>query len=450
MGTVSPSVLSKQSRIAKIAQHIKDKPLHSISCHMDLFLLEEAYRQTNKRGAAGVDGQTAAQYEENLLENLKKVLKEFKDLKYFAPPVKRVEIPKGKDQTRPIGIPTFEDKVLQRAVVMLLEPIYELEFYNFSYGFRPRKSPKDAVKNISIYLHKTGGGYVLDVDIRGFFDNLDHGHIQKMLRKRVNDKVINWNVGKWLNAGVMQDGVFRRSEKGTPQGGVISPLLANIYLHEVIDKWWVQNVLPYLKERYIGINAAIFRYADDVVMVFNNKEAALQTKQTLIKRLAKFGLELHPDKTKLLDMRLDKGDNHTDKGPKTRTFDFLGFTFYWGKTRIGKNVIKKKTSKKSLSKALRNIRDKLRSWMHLSIPEQSRGLNHILLGFDNYFGVMVNYVSLKNLRYQATRIWKKSLSRRSQRYLNWKKFKMILRKHPLPKPQLEVSTRYRQLTLKFS
>ena len=242
----------------------------SLAHHMDLDWLKEAHRRTKKDSAPGVDGQTAQEYEENLEENLQSLLDRAKTGTYRAPPVRRVHIPKGDGQTRPIGVPTYEDKVLQRAVVMLLEPVYEQDFYDCSYGFRPRRSAHDAVEDLSEGLYEMHGGWVLDVDIRSFFDSLDRAKLKDLLRKRVVDGVVTRLVGKWLRAGVLEGGVLQHVEAGTPQGGVISPLLANIYLHEVLDTWWARDVLPRMHGK-----AFMVRYADDCAPRRRGKEAAM-------------------------------------------------------------------------------------------------------------------------------------------------------------------------------
>lgn len=242
------SISTKQQRIAQLARQMPDKAMTSLSYHLDLEWMLEAYRRTRKDGATGIDGVSAREYEANLEENLRSLLDRAKSGDgYRAPPMRRVHIPKGDGTTRPLGIPTFEDKVLQRAVVMLLEPLYEQDFLDCSYGFRPGRSAHQALRDVQSGLWKMGGGWVLDVDLRKFFDTLDHGRLRQLLAKRMRDGVIERLIGKWLNAGVMEDGRLTFPEAGTPQGGVISPLLANVYLHEVVDTWFVEEVRPRMK-----------------------------------------------------------------------------------------------------------------------------------------------------------------------------------------------------------
>jgi group II intron reverse transcriptase/maturase len=404
--------------------------LCSLSHHMDLEWLLEAFRRTRKDGALGIDGRSAGEYAENLEDNLQALLDKAKSGSYRAPPVRRVHIPKGDgSQTRPIGIPTFEDKVLQRAVAMLLEPIYEQDFYDFSYGFRPRRSAHDAVETLNQGLHEMGGGWVLDVDIKSFFDTLDHQKLRDLLRLRVVDGVVVRLVGKWLRAGVLEDGVVRHPESGSPQGGVISPLLANIYLHEVIDKWWVTDALPRLRGR-----AFMVRYADDLVMVFSDKQDALRVQRALPKRVERFGLSLHPDKTRLVQFRRPRRDGG---GPRPGSFDFLGFTHYWGRSRRGRQILKRKTAKDRMSRALRALNRWMRRARHIPLAKQVKTLGQKLRGHFNYYGVRGNSRGLNRFRYEAGCLWKKWLGRRSQRgYVTWDEFNRLLKRYPLPPARL--------------
>jgi len=291
------SVLTKQQRIAQLAKQSPEMVFTSLTYHMDITWLEEAYRRTKKNGAAGVDGVTAKEYEANLQENLMGLLERAKSGRYKAPPVRRAYIPKGdgKGELRPIGIPTLEDKVLQRAVCMLLEPIYEQDFKDSSFGFRPGRSQHQALGVIRNETMEMNGGWILDVDIRKYFDTIEHGQIQAMLRQRVNDGVITRLIGKWLNAGVQEKGQLSYPESGSPQGGVISPLLSNIYLHHVMDTWFETVVKP----RMIG-KVFVVRFADDLIVGFSDKQDALRGMDVLPKRFAKFGLTVHPEKTRLV------------------------------------------------------------------------------------------------------------------------------------------------------
>ncbi len=265
----------------------------SLAYLMDLDWLKEAYRRTRKDGAVGVDGVTADEYEQELEGNLQNLLDRAKSGTYRAPPVRRVHIPKGGSttETRPIGIPTLEDKILQRAVVMLLEPIYEQDFVDCSYGFRPGRSAHQALESFRTQLMDCRGGYVLEVDIRKFFDNLDHGHLRTFLQLRVRDGVLMHLIGKWLSAGVMEDGSVSYPDSGSPQGGVVSPLLSNVFLHYVLDLWFEHDVKPRMRDR-----AFLIRFADDFVIGFRDARDARRVMEVVPKRFGKYGLTIHPKK----------------------------------------------------------------------------------------------------------------------------------------------------------
>lgn len=434
MGETSSSltVSTKIERIAKLAREMPDRPLTTLAHHIDVDWLREAYRRTRKDGARGIDGQSAEQYAERLDENLQALLDRVKSGTYRAPPVRRVHIPKGDgSQTRPIGIPTFEDKVLQRAVAMVLEAIYEESFHDFSYGFRPRRSAHQACEALQNASVRMAGGWVLEVDIRKFFDTLDHGRLREILSQRVRDGVILRLIGKWLNAGVMEGLVLSHPDAGTPQGGVISPLLANIYLHEVLDEWFVRDVQPRLSGR-----AVLVRYADDFVFVFGRKDDAERVFNVLPKRFGKYGLTLHPDKTRLVPFhRPDRDDAGDDGGPGT--IDLLGFTHHWGLSRKGKWVVKKRTAKDRFSRTLRRIAEWCRKHRHDDVETQQRALARKLNGHYAYFGVTSNYAALARLQHEVKAIWRKWLSRRSQKgFLNWNAMHRLLERFPLPPPRI--------------
>jgi RNA-directed DNA polymerase len=419
-------VSTKQRRIAELARQMSGVAMHSLSQHMDLQWMQEAYRRTRKDGAAGVDGQGAAEFAADLDANLQRLLDLAKSGRYRAPAVRRVEIPKEGGKTRPIGIPTFSDKVLQRAIVMLLEPVYEEDFFDFSYGFRPRRSIHEALKVLDKWIWEKGGGVVLEVDIRSFFDTIDRGQLQGTLRQRVTDGVVVRMVGKWLNAGVLDGGVMRRPERGTPQGGVISPMLANIYLHEVLDRWWVETVLPRMRGE-----ACLVRYADDFVMVFTDDDDARRVKEVLPQRFARFGLALHPDKTRLVPYRRPRED---DKGGGPGGFDFLGITHHWGRSRRGVWIPKRKTARDRLTRAVRRIDEWCRRHLHLPVKEQAAALTTKLVGHYWAYGITGNSVSLKRFRKAVRWIWHKWLARRSQRGMTWSRFEEVERANPLPSP----------------
>jgi group II intron reverse transcriptase/maturase len=364
---------------------------------MDIDWLREAFRRTRKDGAAGVDGQTAKEYEVRLEENLKSLLERAKSGTYRAPPVRRAYIPKGgsRKERRPIGIPTLEDKVLQRAVLMLLEPVYEQDFHVGSYGCRPGRSAHHALDAVWKQAMVSRGGWILEVDIRKFFDTLDHAHLRAFLKQRVRDGVLLRLIGKWLKAGVMEEGRVWYPEVGSPQGGVISPLLANVYLHYVMDEWFAQVVSPLMKGRTFQV-----RYLDDIVIGFTHEDDARRVMEVLPKRFGKYGLTLHPEKTRLVPFRRPphrssgKGGN---SGNRPGTFDLLGFTHYWGRSRKGNWVVKRKTMSSRLSQALRKIAQWCRVHRHRPIEEQQLTLSQKLRGHFAYYDPLPQAVALHSV-----------------------------------------------------
>jgi group II intron reverse transcriptase/maturase len=429
------SVSTKRRRIAELARRRRDGALTTLAHHIDLEWLREAHRRTRKDGAVGVDGQTSSEYAEGLDENLRGLLDRAKSGDgYRAPPVRRVRIPKADGRTRPIGIPTFEDKVLQRAVVMALEPVYEQEFLPCSYGFRPGRSAHQALEAVQRSLWEMGGGWVVEADIEGFFDSVDRARMGEFLRKRVRDGVLLRLIGKWLQAGVMEDGCVNYPETGTPQGGVISPLLANIYLHEVLDAWFEREVKP----RMVG-RAELVRYADDVVMVFAEESDARRVMAVLPKRFGKYGLRLHPTKTRLVPFRKPQTGERACRGEGRRpgTFNLLGFTHYWGRSRWGRWVVKRTTMTARFGRALRAIAEWCRANRHLPVAEQHRVLSLKLRGHDAYYGITGNYRRLAHLRRRVERIWYVWLCRRSARARRpWRWMSALLKRLPLPRARV--------------
>jgi group II intron reverse transcriptase/maturase len=396
--------------------------------------LREAYRLTRKDGAVGVDAQTAAEYAAQLESNLESLLDRAKSGEHYrAPPVRRVYIPKGDgSKTRPIGIPTFEDKVLQRAVTMALEAVYEQDFLDCSYGFRPNRSAHGALDALWRQSMSMNASWVIELDIENFFESIDRGLLREELRKRVRDGVILRLIGKWLNAGVMEEGVVYHPKTGTPQGGVISPMLANIFLHEVLDVWFEREVKPRLKGK-----AFLIRYADDAVAVFELEEDARRVLEVLPKRFGKYGLRLHPEKTRLVRFPRPKGTGPNDPAPP-ESFDLLGFTHYWGRSLKGNWVIKRKTAKSRFSRALQRISMWCRVNRHLPIGEQHAMLKRKLQGHDAYYGITGNGRALSVLRHWVARYWLKWLRRRSRAAarLDWEWMERLLRVFPLPPPRV--------------
>ena len=423
----SEPISTRLQHVAEMARKHPDWVLTTLAHHIDEELLREAYRRTRKDGAPGVDGQTAQEFEANLQENLRSLLKRFKSGTYRAPPVRRVYIPKGNGRKRPIGIPTLEDKVLQRAVTMVLERVYEEDFLDCSYGFRPGRSAHQALEALWKGLMDLRGGWVLELDIKGFFDNLSHSILRDFLDQRVRDGVIRRAIGKWLKAGVMEDGEWHRGKTGSPQGGVISPLLANVYLHEVLDRWFEGTVSQRLRGR-----AMLIRYADDAVLVFELETDALRVEAVLAERFGKYGLELHPEKTRLVDFRSPWRGGKGDE-----VFDFLGFTHYWGQSRKGRPTVARKTSKGRMRRALKRVAEWCRRNMHRPMKEQHAGLCRKVAGHYGYYGITGNFRSLTRFVDRVRYHWQKSLNRRSdKKSMPWKRFKDLLRRLPLPRPRI--------------
>jgi RNA-directed DNA polymerase len=418
--TISP----KLQRIAEMAREHPERAFTNLAHHIDLDWLHEAFRLTRKSGAAGVDGVTGASYQQDLARNLQELLDRFKSGAYRAPAVRRVHIPKGDGRTRPLGIPTFEDKVLQRAVALVLEAIYEQDFMDCSYGFRPRRSAHQALDRIWKGVMSMGGGWVLEADIRDCFGTLDHEWMRKILSRRIRDGVLARQINKWLKVGILEDGRLQAPTAGTPQGGVISPLLANIYLHEVLDLWFEECVRPRLRGR-----AHLIRYADDFVIVFEHESDARRVYEVLPKRFAAHGLELHPEKTKLIPFRRPSGSQ------KPESFDFLGFTHFWSRSRKGNWIVKRKTMAKRLSRSLKRVAEWCRANRHTPISYQHSRLSAVVRGHCQYFGITGNAQCLVQFREGVRRIWQKWLRRRSNAASrNCKRdwWDALCRRYPIP------------------
>jgi len=413
---------------AEMAKKDKGFQFMSLARHMDVDWLRESYKKLSSGKAPGVDGVTKAEYATNLEGNLEMLHTRLKEGRYRAPLVKRVMIPKENGEKRPLGLPTLEDKIVQGAVKVMLEAIYEQDFYDCSYGFRPKKNCHQAISAIREQSRNLGVKWIIDADISKCFDSFNHKHLQEMLSIRVKDGSIKRLIGKWLNAGVMDGNDIIYPETGTPQGGVISPLLANIYLHYVLDDWFEKEVKP----RCRG-NVFLVRYADDFIIGCSEEEDAKRIMEVLPKRFERYDLTIHPEKTQLIDFRKPEDGETKGKG----NFSFLGFKIYWGKSLKGYWVIKKKTDKKRLSRAKKSIHLWCKENRHKPIEKQHKTLKAKLLGHYQYYGVRGNYESLDAVYVWTIRSWRKWLNRRgAKRTLTWERFHKLVLSFPLPRPRI--------------
>jgi RNA-directed DNA polymerase len=389
-GTPSPTTGStKLHRIATLAREAPQRVLTALAHHIDVAFLREAFRRTRKDGAPGVDGQTAAAYAETLDTNLASLVDRLKAGTYIAPPVRRAYVPKEEGgAVRPLGIPSFEDKVLQRAITMVLEAIYEQDFLDCSYGFRPRRSAHQMLQALWEQVMRLRGGWILKVDIQSYFDTIDHHHLRRMLDQRVRDGVMRRTIDKWLNAGVLEQGRVTHPDAGVPQGSGVAPILANVFLHVILDAWFEQVVKPRLDGE-----ATLYRFADDVVIVCAAERDAQRLMTVLPKRLAKYGLTLHPTKTRVIRFTRPP---YTPQGQRAKaagrsgTFALLGFPHYWGRSRQGNWVVKRQTAVKRLSRALHRFNVWCHHHRHAPVAWQHQQLVPKLRGHYAYYGITGN------------------------------------------------------------
>ncbi|MEQ1894963.1 MAG: group II intron reverse transcriptase/maturase [Planctomycetota bacterium] len=421
--TISP----KLQRIATLAKEHPERAFTNLAHHIDLDFLRAAFRRTRKSGATGIDGVSGAEYAQALEANLTDLHERFKSGRYHAPDVRRVHIPKGDGRTRPLGIPTFEDKVLQRAVAMILSAVYEQDFLPCSYGFRPGRSAHQALQALGDELMAVTGGWVIEADIRDCFGTLDHEWMRKILGRRIRDGVLLRQIGKWLNAGILEDGERTTPEAGTPQGGVISPLLANVYLHDVLDVWFETRVRPKLRGR-----ARLIRYADDFVIVCEHEADARRIYAALPGRFAEHGLDLHPTKTRLIPFQRPPYQSNGPVRPP-ESWDFLGFTHYWSRSLRGYWIVKKKTMAKRLTRALKAVGAWCRTNRHLAVRDQHRILSLQLKGHCDYYGITGNSHALRQFRTAMAKLWRKWLMRRSGRARRpWSWWNTLEQRYRLP------------------
>lgn len=427
----SQTVSTKLQRIAEQAASYPEMVFTTLAHLIDEDLLREAHRLTRKDAAPGADRVTAKEYASNLDENLTGLHERLRTGRYVAPPVERVWVEKDANSDRPIGKPTFEDKIVQRAVVMLLEPIYEQDFYAFSHGFRKGHSQHQALHELWEKLMRMNIKWILDADVSGFFDNLEHSYLREIIKQRVNDGGIKGLIGKWLKAGVVEGGVLTYPGKGTPQGGVISPMVSNIFLHHVLDDWFVREVSPRMKGRCF-----LVRFADDFIIGFEMEEDVRRVMAVLPKRFGRFGLSIHPKKTKLI--RFAKPGVGASMAKGNGTFDFLGFTHYWARSHRGNWIVKRKTRKKSAKRFLMSLWRWVRFNRHMPLKEQYKMISIKLRGHYQYYGISGNYRSLSAIHHRAKRFWRYWLSRRCHKgHINWNKYiASIDDKFPLPRPRI--------------
>ena len=437
--------MNRLDRIREAAERDKNLRFTSLMHHITEDLLRTAYITLNRSAAAGVDDVTWREYGKKLKEHLPALHERVQSGKYRAMPSKRIWIPKPDGRKRPIGIAVLEDKIVQQAVAMVLNQIFEVDFLGFSYGFRPKRNPHNALDAVWVGIEKRKVNWVLDADIKGFFDAISHEWLLKFLEHRIADQRLLRLCRKWLRAGVSEAGQWSKTDVGTPQGAVISPVLANLYLHHVLDLWtdaWRKTARG---------DVIIVRYADDFVMGFQYRNEADLFLQQLRERMAKFGLELHQEKTRLIEFGRFAAANRSKRGEgKPETFDFLGFTHICAKTKRGNRfTIRRKTIAKRLRAKVKKMKEGIRLRMHDPIPEQGQWLRAVVLGHLNYYAVPGNKQSTDAFRTAAMREWLHALRRRSQkaRSLTWKRFQRLVRtwlptsrvRHPYPTQRLRVT-----------
>ncbi len=413
---------SALDRVRQVAVRDKEVRFTALLHHVDVDRLRAAYRAIRPQAAPGVDGMTWQSYGQELEANLADLHTRLHAGRYRASPSRRVHIPKADGRLRPLGIATLEDKIVQRAVVEVLNAIYEADFRGFSYGFRPGRSPHHALDALAVGIERKKVNWVLDADIRDFFGQLDRSWLRKFLEHRIADRRVLRLIGKWLAAGVIEDGEWSQTVEGTPQGASVSPLLGNVYLHHVFDLW-----ADWWRHRYAHGDVIIARFADDVVVGFEHQVDAQRFLTDLRERFAKFGLELHPDKTRLIEFGRFAAGNRRKQGlGKPETFDFLGFTHICGKTRAGRFGLRRVTISKRMRAKLGEVKTELKRRRHLPVPEQGQWLASVVRGHLAYYAVPGNSAALNDFRDQVTWHWYRALRRRSQRTrLNWERMRRL-------------------------
>ena len=422
-------------RLTELAKEDAERQFYSIAHMITFGALYAAFRGLRKKASAGVDGVTYQEYERDVAGNLQTVHERLKNGKYQAQPLRRVYIPKENGKQRPISIPALEDKIVQKAMVEILNAIYEQDFLHCSYGFRPGRGQHQALDEMGRVICTRPTGWILEIDVTAYFDSIVREQLMEMIEKRVRDGSVLRLIRKWIQVGVIEEGRLLLSETGTGQGQTISPLLANIYLHFVLDEWFENEVKPRLRGA-----AHEIRFADDAVLCFQYKEDAERVMEVLPKRFAKHGLTIHPEKTRLLEFGRYAEENAKRQGKKAATFDFLGFTYVCARSRKGKFTVHVRTMKKRFRRGLKAIADWCQENRHLPVEKQQKTLNAKLRGHYQYYGRPTNYRSIWQFWREVLHIWRKWLSRRTRgNGMTWEKYAAILRKHPLLQPHIRHS-----------
>jgi len=432
-------------RVREVAQRDKEARFTALLHHVNLDRLRAAYWAISPKAAPGVDGVTWHAYGQELESNLRDLQARVHSGAFRARPSRRAYIPKADGRQRPLGIATLEDKIVQRAVVEVLNAIYEVDFLGFSYGFRPGRSPHHALDALTVGIERKRVNWVLDADVRDFFTKLDQGWVGRFLEHRIADKRVLRLIRKWLNAGIIENGKWSQTQEGSPQGASVSPLLANVYLHYVFDLW-----AHWWRKRFAHGDVIIVRFADDFIVGFEHYHDAQRFLAELRERFAKFGLELHPDKTRLIEFGRYAAERRTKRGlGKPETFDFLGFTHICGRTKNGRFWVRRITVSKRMRDKLREIKAELKARRHHPIPEQGRWLGSVVRGHRAYYAVCGNSDAVNAFRQEVARLWLKSLRRRSHRTrITWKRMNRLVKRwlpsvrvmHPFPQVRFNART----------
>ena len=422
-------------RISELAKEDAKRQFYSIGHMITPESLYAAFRGLRKKASAGVDGVTYEEYERDVARNIQTLHERLKNGKYQAQPLRRVYIPKENGKQRPISIPALEDKIVQKGMVEILHAIYEQDFLDCSYGFRPGRGQHQALDEVGRVICTRPTGWVLEIDVTAYFDSIVREQLMEMIEKRVRDRSVLRLIRKWIQVGVIEEGRLLVSETGTGQGQTISPLLANIYLHYVLDEWFETEVKPRLRGA-----AHEIRFADDAVLCFQYKEDAERVMEVLPKRFTKYGLTIHPEKTRLLEFGRYAEEKAKRQGKKPATFDFLGYTHVCARSRRGKFTVHVRTMKKRFRRGLTAIAEWCQENRHMPVEEQQKTLNAKLRGHYQYYGRPTNYQSLWRFFREVRHIWQKGLSRRTRgNGMTWEKYAAILRKHPLLLPRIQHS-----------